>query len=415
MRCFKDISIAVGAAILVILLFEMGLRATGAKYESSFYESDPLLYMALRPNAEGWEAKEGENFIKINRWGMRDGELTLAPSPGTMRIAVLGDSMIAADQVPLGKTMAKVLQASLQSQLGPATHSIEVLNFGVGGYTLAQELLLLQNKVWDFRPNIVILFLSPSSVPSCSRRLYPANVPFFVVRGGQIVPDPANRPPAASSPKARRWHALFGDLMNRFRLLQLIRKATQDGIPQEIAKLKGVKRARNNNIMGMWLRAPSSPEQENAWQVADGILGLMAQSAHDHGAEFWLSAIGPEIEENPNATDRANFLRSQGITNFDYSEKRLQSIAATHNIKFISLEARLMEYAERNHLSLRGFFNTRPNYGHWNENGNAAAAAVVAESLLQDRAEFNPDVRSMPGKVAEAQAASESHPRAGRL
>lgn len=406
MRFFRDISAAAGAFILVAVLFELGLRAAGAMYESSLYESDPTLYMALRPKAEGWEANEGENFVTINSWGMRDREHSLTPSPGTTRIALLGDSMVAAQQVPLDKTMARVLEAKLQTQPGSATHPIEVLNFGVGGYTLAQEFLLLQNRVWEFHPGAVILFLSPSSVPSCNRRLYPANVPFFVLHNGQVVPDPANRPPAASSPEARRRHTVVGDLMNRVRLLQLMRKATQDGIPQEIAKLEGVKPARNSNIMNMWLRPPSSPEQERAWVIADGILGLMAESAREHGADLWVSAIGPEIEENPNSTDRANFLRAQGITSFDYSEKRLQSLAAARGIKFISLESRLVEYAERNHLSLRGFFNTRPNYGHWNESGNAAAAAIVAESLLQGRSGFDPDERSTQNKLFGSQGGS---------
>lgn len=395
MHCFKDACIAISAVLVVLVLFELGLRATGAKYESSLYESDPVLYMALRPKAQGWEVKEGENFVTINRWGMRDVEHDLEPSTGTIRIALLGDSMIAAQQVPIEKTMAKVLESTLQSQFGSASHSIEVLNFGVGGYTLAQEFLTLQNKAWAFHPGVVILFLSPSSVPSCDRHLFPGRIPYFVMRDGHVVPDPRNHPPAGSSPEARRRHALVGDVMNRVRLLQLIRKATQDGIPQQVAKLKRTGAAHNGSILNMWLHAPSSPDQENAWQVADGILGLMARNARDHDAEFWLSVIGPEIEDNPNTVERTKFLRAQQIASFDYSEKRLQAIAAAHDIKFISLESRLSEYAERSHVSLRGFFNTRPNYGHWNENGNAAAAAIVAESLLHGSNAITQTMRPM--------------------
>src|ERR1700722_2012126 len=403
MRCFKDIAIAAGAGLLVLSLFELGLRATGAKYESSFYESDPVLYMALRPEAEGWEVKEGENFIKINSLGMRDKEHSVAPTPGATRIALLGDSMIAGEQVPLDKTMARVLETMLQNRVGSATHSYEVLNFAVGGYTLSQELLTLQTKVWDFHPDIVLLFLSPSSVPSCDRRVYPAAIPFFVMRDGHLLPDPTNHPPAASSPEARRRHAFFGNLMNKVRLLQLIRKATQDGIPQEVAKLKGTKRSRNENILNMWLQPPVSPAQENAWEVANGILGLMAQDARTHGTEFWLSAIGPEIEDNPSKLERTKFLRAHGIENFDYAENRLRAIAAAHGIKFISLEGPLTEYAERNHISIRGFFNTRPNYGHWNETGNAAAAMIVADSLLQSRTEPKLSDPSIQSKVGHLQ------------
>jgi hypothetical protein len=406
MRFSRDIAVALGAVLLTIALFETGLRATGAKYESSLYESDPVLYMALRPGAQGWQAKEGENYVTINSWGMRDGEHSLAPAPGTLRIALLGDSMVAAEQVPLEQTMAKVLQAKLQSQSGAGTRSVEVLNFGVGGYTLAQELLLLRTRVWNFHPDAVILFLSPSSVPSCDRRLYPANIPFFLVRDGQTIPDPANRAPVASSPGGRRWHNLFGDLMNHIRVFQLVRKATQDGIPREIAKFKGSKRARNNNIMEMWLQPPSSPAQENAWRVAKGIIGLMAQDSRNHSAQFWMSAIGPEIEENPDPSARAQFLRTHGITDFDYAEDRLRAIAAADGIKFISMESQLTEYAERNHVSLRGFFNTRPNYGHWNENGNAAAAAIVAGDLLQRGSLFDAPIQSTQSKVGQNRGGS---------
>src|SRR5262249_5044713 len=159
-----------------------------------------------------------------------------------------------------------------------------------------------------------------SSVPSCDKRLYPANVPFFVIRDGRVVPDPDNHPPAASSPERRHWHMLLGNLMNRVRLFQMIRKATQDGIPRAIARLKGSKQARNGNIMNMWLYPPSSPVQENAWQVATGILQLISQTSRDHSAEFWLSSIGPEIEENPDPMAKAQFLRTHKVANFNYAE-----------------------------------------------------------------------------------------------
>src|SRR5215469_5518952 len=132
MAFFKDLGCTALAVICVLLLFEAGLRITGTKYESSLYESAPVLYMALRPGAEGWEAKEGENFIRINSLGMRDRERTLAPAEGVIRVALLGDSLVAAEEVPLENTMAQVLETRLQTALG-SNRTIEVLNFGVGG------------------------------------------------------------------------------------------------------------------------------------------------------------------------------------------------------------------------------------------------------------------------------------------
>lgn len=390
MSLLSDLARAIGAVIVVMMLCELGLRLAGAKYEPSFYESDPVLYWALRPMAHGWAIKEGENYIQINSWGMRDRERSLTAPPGTTRIALLDASMIVAEQVPLEKTIGQVLEAKLQATLGSPGRSIEVLNFAVDSYTLAQELLILKNRVWAFHPTIVILFWTPNSVFTCDRHLYRARAPYFVVQDGQVVPDPRNRPPANFPPEERRRKAMLSDLENQIRLLQLVRQVKKRGIPQQIARLTGSKAAVRDKKTPttMWFHPPSSPDQENAWRVAEGLLGLMAEDVQSHGAEFWVATIGPEIEENPNPEERANFLRAQGVSGFSYTGKRVESFAAAHGIKFISLEARLMEYAERTQLSLRGFFNTRPNYGHWNENGNAAAAAMVADSLLQSSAEI---------------------------
>ena len=118
--------------VVCLATLEVGLRLAGAKYECSFYESDPVLYTAFRPNAEGWEIKEGENFVHINAYGMRDRERSLIAAPGTTRIAVLGDSMVAAQQVPLDNTMSQLLETKLNAELGTPDHPIEVLNFAVG-------------------------------------------------------------------------------------------------------------------------------------------------------------------------------------------------------------------------------------------------------------------------------------------
>lgn len=400
MAFFRDVAKAAFAICLVLILFELGLRSTGTKYESSFYETDPVLYMALRPRAAGWEAKEGENFIHINSLGMRDKERTVTVAADTLRVAVLGDSMIAATEVPLEHTMSQLLEARLQTAMGP-TPKVEVLNFGVGGYTLSQELLLLQNRIWAFRPDVVLLFLSPSSIPSCNRHVFQGNVPFFILNNGVLTADPHNRPPLSSSIAEQQWHGFFGDLMNRIRLLQMIRKATQDGIPQKVAVARGKKRSRNKNILDMWIYPPQSDAQHDAWSVAEAVLVEMHNQAHQHGAEFWLSATGPEIEENPNSAERNIFLENHRIDSFSYAEQRLESFAASHQIQFMPVEPQLLDYAQKHEISLRGFFNTRPNFGHWNEQGNAAAAEIISEYLLRDSPALQAAAHSSAAQIAD--------------
>ena len=399
MRFFRNLPVAILSIGASLVLFEAGLRLAGAKFECSFYESDPVLYTAFRPNAEGWEIKEGENFVLINSHGMRDRERSVTATPGTIRIAILGDSMTAAQQVPLDQTMSQQLERKLNAELGTPEHHIEVLNFAVGGYALSQEYLSLRERVWAFHPHIVMLFLSPISVPSTSRPLHSitAPAPFYTLQDGELREDAQNHPPVDSSPAGRRRHAIFSTVMNHVRLLQLFRQATRMGLPREMERLRTAylrdpTRVQNPGVTtesptdSIWLRPPSDRQSERAWKVAQALLIAIADDVRQHGAEFWLSSIGLDIEDNPDPQARLAFLNSHGIKDFNYSHHRFEVFAEVHHFAYIPLEPRVVNYGERNHVALRGFFNTPPNEGHWNENGNLAVAEVVADYMTRHSA-----------------------------
>jgi hypothetical protein len=396
MRFFRNMLVAILSIGASLAIFEAGLRLTGAKFECSFYESDPVLYTAFRPNAGGWEIKEGENFVLINSHGMRDRERSVTAAPGTIRIAILGDSMVAAQQVPLDQTMSQQLERKLDAELGTQEHRIEVLNFAVGGYALSQEYLSLRERVWAFQPHIVMLFLSSNSVPSTSRPLHSitAPTPFYTLQDGVLVEDAQNYPPVDSSQAGRRRHAILSNVMNHVRLLQLFRQATAVGLPRELERLrttylKGPVRAQRSAATTesptdrIWLRPPSDRESERAWQVTEALLTAMTDDTRRHGSEFWLSSIGLDIEDNPDPEARLAFLNSHEIKDFNYSHHRFEVFAEAHHLAYVPLEPRVVNYGERNQVALRGFFNTPPNEGHWNENGNLAVAEVVADHMTK--------------------------------
>src|SRR5882762_11021308 len=91
-------TLLLASVVIALLLCEVALRVGRFSFPS-FFQPDERLGLRLRPNAEGWFRSEGEAFVKINSTGFHDRERSIAKAEGTLRIAVLGDSMIEAMQV----------------------------------------------------------------------------------------------------------------------------------------------------------------------------------------------------------------------------------------------------------------------------------------------------------------------------
>lgn len=94
------------------------------------------------------------NRFTTNSFGMRDREYTLEKPPGTLRIALLGPSHVMGNGVADDETFDNVLEQSINAAGGAP---VEVLNFAVEGYSLPQEVAMLEQRALGFDPDIVIL------------------------------------------------------------------------------------------------------------------------------------------------------------------------------------------------------------------------------------------------------------------
>jgi D-alanyl-lipoteichoic acid acyltransferase DltB (MBOAT superfamily) len=101
-------------------------------------------------------------LMTTNSFGMRDQEYAVAKPAGVFRIAVLGPSHVKGTGVADGETFEAVLEEHLNGHRGSEEIRYEVLNFGVGGYSLLQQLAMLDDRVLDFEPDAVILTSSPN-------------------------------------------------------------------------------------------------------------------------------------------------------------------------------------------------------------------------------------------------------------
>ena len=96
-----------------------------------------------------------------NRWGMRDRDYALEKPAGTFRIAVLGPSLTMGNGVDDQDVFDNVLEDRLAREPIAKDTRFEVLNFGVNGYALPQQVAQLEDHVLRFNPDVVILTESP--------------------------------------------------------------------------------------------------------------------------------------------------------------------------------------------------------------------------------------------------------------
>jgi len=167
---------------------------------------DPELGWSPRPNVRDW-------VYFYNSAGIRSSpvEYAPAPAPGTLRIALFGDSYTHCDEVAIEDCWGTRLEADLRDH-GVAA---EVINFGVSGYGIDQAFLRWRRDGQPYSPHLVILGFNADDVSRNVNLLrairsrntgIPLAKPRFILEGDELrlinVPTP---PP-------EQMYALFSNL-----------------------------------------------------------------------------------------------------------------------------------------------------------------------------------------------------------
>jgi hypothetical protein len=198
---------------MVIALFELGLRLAGygAIYDMYskpwiFWQYDPVLGWSQQPGARAeyigprpWPV-EFQTSVAINSSGLRGPELEALP-PGGRRVLVLGDSMVAAFEVPWESTFTALLQDQLSASSGAP---VQVVNAGVRGYGTDQSLLYYRERGRELQPDLVVFFHSGNDLmdnTTLHEMRRPLGKPAFALEGNgsiTLLGTPVPRYPACS-------------------------------------------------------------------------------------------------------------------------------------------------------------------------------------------------------------------------
>jgi len=158
---------AAASVVFGIVVLEVALRLLNL-HEPLVWKPHPELGWEHIPGARKQWTEEGNGWIEINEFGFRDRQRSLEKPTDAFRVAVFGDSQTEAVQVNLDQTFSYVLEERLSTTSKP----VEVINFGVNGYSPIQELLLMQQVVPLFQPDLIVVavFLD-NDVSGCSPTL----------------------------------------------------------------------------------------------------------------------------------------------------------------------------------------------------------------------------------------------------
>lgn len=403
---------------------ELALRLAGISYPY-FTRVDEWTGFSLRPGAAGWQRDEGEAYVRINEHGMRDHDHEKTKPANTLRIAVLGDSYTEARQVDVNDTFAAVLERTLSSAPPSScpilnNKSIEVLNFGVSGFSIAQELLHMRHRVWEFHPDIVILQITTGNdIRNNSWALEKSDQkPYFRINktksgtrndlesdvknesGTGLTLDLSFRNTSFyRSQTSLKSRLLFG-IIQHSRVLQVLNRARTAlrQQPQESKKIESDESAVSANsdaalgteagLDNAIYQPPSIPEWQEAWRITEQLLTMIRDEAAAHNTPLMFLIGTNAIQVDPDSTAQQAFLAQLdgqvgSGTELLYPDHRLAAHARSIDVPTLTLAEPMQRLAREQNLNFHGFPNSGLKSGHWNEEGHRAAGRLAADFVCQ--------------------------------
>lgn len=359
--------IAVGVSLCcAVLVAEVAVRAFSTQ-GFSLLVKDAVVGQRYRPLFDGsvFVPEAGRKVhLRFNDLGYRGPDVPEKKPAGVRRVAVLGDSFVAAVAVDEDKTMS----AQLEQQMNRISRSErwEVLNFGVSGNSTGQSLLTWRNFAQRFQPDLVVLcFYNGNDLAENKSGISSAHRPYFDLDDqGQLRQEELSEGRATLS----RWLAEHSHLYvwqkHRMRLIRDRFRNTANVLPP-----------------GYQVLNASPPEQfQQAWKVTEAIIATLAREVEQSGAELVLVSIPAheqlysqrwrQLLETVGPDDRERFDR-------DYPERRLAEICREHDIPFLPL-VQTFRQSDREELHFQS-------EGHWTEVGNELAADAVLDFVATHR------------------------------
>ncbi len=275
--------------LLVVLILEGTTRLflSGKKPESlvprGVGQFDKMLGWSYKPLSQGISNRIGyEIEYRINSKRLRDDEASYKKPEGIFRIVLLGNSRTFGAGVPIEKHFSTLLEGYFED--------VDVINMGVSGFGVDQELLYLRSEGFRYEPDLVLAYVAHYGA---HRHMHTERFgkvkPRFVLIDGELVLTNSPVADSSSPPPITFWKKCSW-FIRYSKAYEILRNGLVSLISQEQQQVPVSKKQDKKNLEDEAFR-------NELYDIGEAIILAMHEESSTHGATFILVTHIEELHE----------------------------------------------------------------------------------------------------------------------
>jgi len=339
----QNILLLVVTLIILLTSLEISSR-TFFPQTTNFYQYDSDYLFSYRPGAEYMYVRPDINVKSVfNSEGLRDNERDYYKKSNKPRILFLGDSMVAGLEVKLNDTFVKLIETKLRGKF-------EVLSAGVSGWSTEQQLLFLEKKGLEYKPDVVILayYVGNDQIDNVVRQIFTYDSKELSV----------NQKRPLSETRVRSLFYFFTSYSHAFNFFFWHLK---DLFKQSETKY--------SDPFVEYIKNEDTKERDYSWNKTFALLDRMNEDLTAKNISFVLLTIPDRLQVDINLRKKAELKENELV--LDKPQQKLINYATSRKIKYVDLLP-----------PLKSNFSNSLYYKediHWLEPGHS----LVAEEILK--------------------------------
>ncbi|MCA1959714.1 MAG: GDSL-type esterase/lipase family protein [Desulfomonile sp.] len=388
---------------VALIIFEVGLRLwfyggiVRPPTQESLVVPHPtrgwVLGPGLRSHEYGWDYSVS---TIINSRGLRDVEHEVEPMPGTLRVALLGDSFMQAPDIELERSFPRLLEHRLKDR------KAEVINFGVIAYGTAQEFFTLKEEALKYKPKVVLAFYCGNDIRENSERLEELIFGPGIRTFGRPYARPVDGEPydlSFTMPDQEKVKAYRTQkqISGKFSLRNLAYSSVAFERIYSAVRSRTVEAGApeyDPNVFPGWpildgfdasAARKSLTESEydrlwhDAWLVTKRLIAATRDLAQTNGAQFVLFTVPMKMQVDDDLRRKVEQLHPNLKFDMDKINRELGRFCRDEGLRCLDLLPAFRKAYEEGRRPLYHRFDD-----HWNTRGHEFAAELVADYLQKE-------------------------------